>query len=93
MKNQISEMKKRIYLYIIALLLLIPVFSACTKEKTEKTSDSHATIAELMAEMDIQHIIKPVKAPDFELLSVKGEKVSLGQYRGKVVLLSFWATW
>ena len=86
-------MKKKIYLSIITIFLLIPVFSACTKEKTGKTSNGHAKIADLMAEMNIQHITKPVKAPDFELLSVKGEKVSLSQYRGKVVLLSFWATW
>jgi peroxiredoxin len=43
--------------------------------------------------MNIQEISKPAKAPEFELLSVTGERVSLKQYRGKVVLLSFWTTW
>ncbi len=32
-------------------------------------------------------------APDFTLLTPDGEKVSLEDYRGKVVLLNFWATW
>lgn len=32
-------------------------------------------------------------APDFELLNMKGEKVSLVSLRGKVVVLDFWATW
>lgn len=31
--------------------------------------------------------------PDFSLPNLRGEKFSLGQYAGKVVLLSFWASW
>lgn len=32
-------------------------------------------------------------APNFELLNLKGEKVSLASLKGKVVVLDFWATW
>jgi DsbE subfamily thiol:disulfide oxidoreductase len=32
-------------------------------------------------------------APDFTLLRPNGKKVSLKDYRGKVVFLNFWATW
>jgi peroxiredoxin len=32
-------------------------------------------------------------APDFELLSLDGRQISLSQFRGKVVILDFWATW
>lgn len=32
-------------------------------------------------------------APDFTLLDLKGNKVSLSEYKGKVVYLDFWATW
>ena len=40
--------------------------------------------------------IKPGKraqAADFTLLDVDGRRVSLSDYRGKVVFLNFWATW
>jgi peroxiredoxin len=32
-------------------------------------------------------------APDFELVSTNEEKVKLSDYRGKKVMLNFWATW
>jgi thiol-disulfide isomerase/thioredoxin len=32
-------------------------------------------------------------APTFELDDLQGRRVSLAEYRGKVVLLDFWATW
>lgn len=32
-------------------------------------------------------------APDFHLLAIDGSTVSLGDLRGQVVLLNFWATW
>jgi len=32
-------------------------------------------------------------APDFELKTGAGERIRLSDYRGKVVLLNFWATW
>ena len=32
-------------------------------------------------------------APDFELTTLDGKRVKLSDYRGKAVLLNFWATW
>lgn len=32
-------------------------------------------------------------APDFTLTTLDGKKVKLSDYRGKAVLLNFWATW
>lgn len=33
------------------------------------------------------------EAPDFTRVDATGQQVSLSKYRGKVVLLDFWATW
>jgi peroxiredoxin len=33
------------------------------------------------------------EAPDFVLKSVSGKNLRLSEYRGEVVMLSFWATW
>lgn len=32
-------------------------------------------------------------APDFQLKTLQGKTINLGDYRGKAVLLNFWATW
>jgi peroxiredoxin len=34
-----------------------------------------------------------IQAPDFELVSLDGQKVKLSDFRGKAVVLNFWATW
>jgi peroxiredoxin len=36
---------------------------------------------------------QPVVAPDFRLQDMDGTEFRLDQYRGKVVLVNFWATW
>jgi peroxiredoxin len=33
------------------------------------------------------------RAPEFSLRTVEGKKLSLSDYRGKAVLINFWATW
>lgn len=33
------------------------------------------------------------KAPDFELADLKGNTVRLSDYKGKMIILDFWATW
>ncbi len=43
--------------------------------------------------LGIQKINPPVKATDFTLENLEGAKLSLKDFKGKVVLLNFWASW
>lgn len=43
--------------------------------------------------LGIQEYSKPVEAKNFTLKDVYNKKVNLKSYRGKVVMLNFWATW
>ena len=96
------RMTKKYYgMYLLALVILCSAFIGCQQEREELLSeekplpraDVDLRVAELLDAMQMYHFDVVQEAPSFELLSVTGEKVSLRQYRGKVVLLSFWATW
>ena len=39
------------------------------------------------------HLPHPYLAPEFELHDLKGNQVHLSDFRGKAVVLNFWATW
>ena len=58
--------------------------------KQETTSQKDESI-KLSRTNPSEWVGKP--APDFQVTNLKGEKFSLKDYRGQVVLLDFWATW
>ena len=41
----------------------------------------------------LMQLEQPAAAPDFRLVDMDGEAHVLSDYRGKVVMLNFWATW
>ena len=45
------------------------------------------------AESDLAPVMRGKKAPAFALTSLDGKKVSLADYKGRPVLVNFWATW
>lgn len=47
----------------------------------------------LIFEVEAQTEVKPTPAPDFSLPSINGEIIKLSDFKGKTVLLNFWASW
>jgi len=82
-------------------LILVLMFIAAGCKKKESEPQQQAKQAEVKAEE------KPTKpsgdkappppgakpAPSFTLQDLKGNQVSLSDFKGKVVILDFWATW
>jgi cytochrome c biogenesis protein CcmG/thiol:disulfide interchange protein DsbE len=48
---------------------------------------------DLFSKIKISPIKGDKRAPDFFLKDLTGKKVELGQFKGKVIFLNFWATW
>ena len=68
--------------FLLPILAGLAVFGACSSSKTTETQRAQAKARATR---------KP--APQFTLTDSNGAKVKLADYRGKVVLLNFWATW
>ncbi|MBI3666677.1 MAG: TlpA family protein disulfide reductase, partial [Acidobacteria bacterium] len=67
--------------FFVALAGLILLAAACSKSKPAATTNA----------ADAPGNRKP--APDFALPDEQGKPMRLSDYKGKVVLLDFWATW
>lgn len=67
---------------IIAVILLLP---SCGNRNAKKGAETNAESTTLVKSGDT--------APDFTVEMVDGSSVTLGDLKGKVVLLNFWATW
>lgn len=52
-----------------------------------------ASFAELARAAGMEAYAVPLKAPNFELRGLTGETRAKRDYRGRVVLLNFWASW
>jgi thiol-disulfide isomerase/thioredoxin len=62
-----------------------------------KPLELHAQLQQLQPQQQQQLVIRfvrdPDPAPDLKAKDVNGKELSLEAYKGKVVLLNFWATW
>ena len=73
-------MKRRIVLILAVALVLSAYLARLRWKKSAEPSRGNATV-------DL-----PL-APEFSFTDLSGQKLDLATYRGKVVLLNFWATW
>ena len=98
---------KRNTLVLSIVLLLLAVFAWAgwanweyRKQAAEKrlaaAAKADLVAANASSDGDIQHFATPLlhrPAPKFTLEDLSGKKISLDSYKGKAVLINFWATW
>lgn len=82
-------MRKTIAIVIGCLVIAVAAvaFSCSSADQTTETISQTTETA-------VNQLPAPGRtAPDFELVNLEGQTVSLRDYRGSPVMLNFWATW
>lgn len=70
---------------LIACLAAVAFLSSCSRSSASDSARTQEPAAQTLKDR------RP--APDFTLKDASGQSVKLSDYKGKVVLLNFWATW
>ncbi len=83
-RNRLRSGWAALGLLFVASLALLLVAQACTPSSLAVSGDQQeATVGVNVGQV----------APDFTLVDLEGNQVSLSDFRGKVVFINFWATW
>lgn len=73
-------LKRPSILLLVAITLMMPLLARAAEEN-------------LLRKFNFIPETGVVPAPDFETVDAEGREVRLDSYRGKVIVLNFWATW
>jgi len=82
-------------LALAAVILIVNIWKPDLTESEKKPTDQTEETAETedIPGAKLSALREGAEAPDFELTALDGKTVKLSDYRGKKVILNFWATW
>ena len=77
----------KLFTSILILFFSVSIMGCAKSEKSKQNEPEKVSsqVSDSQGEKD--------KAPDFTLQNVDGKNVSLSDYKGKIVIVDFWATW
>jgi peroxiredoxin len=91
-KNLLSFAILALAVVILVVNIWKPGFTESGKETTSSAEGSVETTEDIPG-AKLSSLREGATAPDFELNTLDGRTIKLSDYRGKKVILNFWATW
>jgi peroxiredoxin len=80
-------------LLAVPLVLAAVVFLVLSGRRDTRDEGAPSAYAADFAKLQIEPIGEGTRAPDFSLETPEGKRLGLGDFRGRIVFLNFWATW
>jgi len=91
LKKSITIVVFLFFISAIAVLGIIAFKSQSTPTQPPKRAASK--IERLFHDLGILAVSQPNSPVEFRLADLNGKKISLSDFRGKIVFINFWATW
>lgn len=87
------KLKSLLSIVIVVALLAIAVTSVINNNAEKEEAAKEAELLQGTGTNEVGGLELGKKAPDFTLQTLSGEEVSLADFKGKKVMINFWATW
>jgi peroxiredoxin len=90
----------KVYVLVVFVSLFVTLFGCA--EKKENTSDNLSNEEQIVNSsisgntshvLNVKGVLSDNNIPSFSWHNEKGDEISLESYKGKVVIINFWATW
>jgi len=82
-----------ISIFLISTVVLLGCAEKAEKAETAKAESPVMENTGAVNNTSVSDANKAGKAPDFKLQSIDGKEIKLSDYKGKIVIIDFWATW